>query len=59
MRETKGCRKCGNKTSFVYESRTKDGCVVRRRKCLKCGFKWTTIEVDYWDAMNKMSDESC
>jgi flagellar motility protein MotE (MotC chaperone) len=29
----------------VIDSREKDGKIKRRRKCLKCGSRWTTIEV--------------
>lgn len=39
------CSKCGGASS-VYDSRMRDtGVIVRRRRCLKCGEKWTTAEV--------------
>lgn len=39
------CPKCSGK-SEVSDSRPKDGTVRRRRKCLKCGHKYTSYEVD-------------
>ena len=45
----KFCSKC-KCDSHIYESRIKDGgYVIRRRKCQKCGHKWMTIEVPYWE----------
>ena len=42
----KRCSKCGSMNTTIYESRIRpDGYVRRRRSCLECGFKWTTIEV--------------
>ena len=32
----------------VYDSRTKGYLIRRRRKCLNCGFRWMTVEIDYW-----------
>ena len=43
--KVKVCSRCGA-DSEVTESRVKpDGTVRRRRQCVECGFKWTTIEV--------------
>ena len=44
----KFCPKC-NADSFIYDSRIKENKVIRRRKCEKCGHKWMTIEINYWD----------
>lgn len=42
----KFCPKCGGH-SRVYDVRTrKQGEVARMRKCLKCGERWGTIEVN-------------
>jgi transcriptional repressor NrdR len=40
------CPSCGNKSTKVYDSRnTKNGRAVRRRReCLKCSYRFTTLE---------------
>ncbi len=40
------CPSCGNKSTKVYDSRnTKNGRAIRRRReCLKCGYRFTTLE---------------
>lgn len=46
------CPRCGNEQTYIYDSRKgKDGTYYRRRKC-DCGFKWLTVEVDYYDYLN-------
>lgn len=37
------CPDCGNKTK-VIDSRTDGKCVLRRRKCVKCGLVFFTSE---------------
>ena len=40
------CGKCGG-SGYVYMTRGKEnGTVYRRRKCKRCGNKWTTVELD-------------
>lgn len=41
------CRRCGNAKSRVFDVRiTKNDLLERRRECLDCGFRWSTIEVE-------------
>jgi transcriptional regulator NrdR family protein len=50
----KYCKKCGG-DSYIYDSRPdSSGCVIRSRKCEKCGHKWRTIEVEYWNYKNML-----
>lgn len=54
------CPKCEFYESEVTDSRKSPFQVRRRRVCVKCGFKWTTYEVDaeiYRDAMMKKKVE--
>ena len=48
----KNCKRCGSAKSQVTEVRIHDALPIRRRKCLECGYKWKTVEVEYWDYMN-------
>lgn len=52
------CRKCGSEDVSVWDSRNKDGTKIRRRKCNKCNKRWMTIEVDYWEWMQKAGDHN-
>jgi transcriptional regulator NrdR family protein len=38
------CGKCGAR-SQVFDSRFRHSTTFRRRKCIKCGHRWTTKEV--------------
>lgn len=40
------CPKCGSDQVNVIDSRPKEGTVARRRKCLVCGYRYSTVEVD-------------
>lgn len=40
-----GCPICGHEESSVADSRPSDGYIRRRRKCLKCGGRYTTREM--------------
>ena len=57
MKNCKVCAKCGCNDTKVYESRSMyvediDAvCYIRRRRCKNCGFKWKTVEVEYWELM--------
>lgn len=48
--KVKWCRQCGHKDSIVSDVRSQEGGIVRRRKCPACGFRWSTIELDFWEA---------
>lgn len=42
---TMRCTKCGKPTTKVTNSRVqKDGLIRRRRECLSCGARFTTVE---------------
>jgi transcriptional regulator NrdR family protein len=52
------CPKCQSQQTIVYNSRPKDSTTWRRRKCLDCKHRWTTIEVtedvfDFIDQIDK------
>ncbi len=38
------CPTCGHPKSTVMDSREGPGELKRRRQCLECGFRWTTVE---------------
>jgi transcriptional regulator NrdR family protein len=45
MMDVAHCEKCGS-DSGVYDSRmSPKGFIRRMRKCVSCGFRWTTYEV--------------
>jgi transcriptional regulator NrdR family protein len=48
------CPVCGEKT-IVLDSRPREDCVRRRRKCTDCGYVFITIELDE-DMVKKMED---
>lgn len=52
------CKRCGQDHSTVTDSRKVKGHIVRRRTCVKCGFKWKTAEIDYW-TFEQMGEEQC
>ena len=39
------CPICSNKTRII-DSRKQDDCVIRRRECISCKSRFTTIEID-------------
>ena len=39
------CPKCNGKTEIV-DTRADDDAVKRRRQCLECGYRFSTIEID-------------
>lgn len=44
----KKCLRCGSTNSRIIDSRMMDdGSTYRRHKCKDCGFRWSTIEIDY------------
>lgn len=49
---------CDGETK-VTDSRPKVDSVNRRRKCLECGFRFKTVEVDadYFDFMKERKDD--
>lgn len=50
------CRRCGSLQTEVIDRRyrKKVDRVIRRRKCLECGYKWNTVEVyaDEWERLS-------
>ena len=46
------CPTCGGQTC-VYDSQALEDCVKRRRKCLSCGGRFSTVEIDM-DMYNAM-----
>lgn len=43
------CRECGSTQTAVKDSRKKEGGIWRIRECVRCGARWSTIEVDFWE----------
>jgi transcriptional repressor NrdR len=39
------CQKCKKGRTVVIDSRTSGNSIRRRRKCLKCGYRFSTLEV--------------
>ena len=48
------CPVCGEKT-IVLDSRPREDCVRRRRKCTDCGYVFVTLEMDE-DMVKKMEE---
>ena len=40
------CPMCGSDNITTADSRSDNDSVVRRKKCLECNHRWTTIEID-------------
>lgn len=40
------CPMCGCENLTTADSRPEEDCIIRRRKCLECNYRWTTIEID-------------
>lgn len=42
------CRKCGKDQDRVIDTRPRAGGLQtrRRRECLACGWRWTTVEIE-------------
>ncbi|WP_430254294.1 hypothetical protein [Neorhizobium sp. DAR64872/K0K18] len=38
------CPECGTNSSKVTDSREAPGAIRRRRECVRCGGRWSTIE---------------
>lgn len=53
------CPVCGAKT-IVTNTRSKTDSLERRRVCLKCGFKFRTVEVDkdYFERITRRKNEN-
>lgn len=47
MKATTGerCPSCGKTGSKIIDTRMKNGYRKRKRECLSCGARWSTIEV--------------
>lgn len=47
------CPKCTSLQSGVCDSRIReDNSIRRRRKCLKCHYRWTTLEISVQESVN-------
>ena len=46
------CPQCKTGSAWVMGSREKEGSVRRRRRCTKCGFRFTTSEISVDDLKN-------
>lgn len=40
------CCRCGFEKSHIINVRDTTGLIKRRRECPKCGFRWSTVEVE-------------
>lgn len=40
------CPMCGSDNITTVDSRSDDDNTVRRKKCIACNHRWTTIEID-------------
>lgn len=61
IREGHICPVCESSNSIVYDTTRPDMGTetykfrrIRRRKCKNCGFKWITIEINWWDVQEYM-----
>ena len=41
------CPYCGCSDTRIVDSRKREDSVFRRRKCIECGKRFNTIEIDY------------
>lgn len=39
------CPKCANTLASCIDSRQKNDTIYRRRKCMECGFRYSTMEI--------------
>jgi transcriptional repressor NrdR len=55
------CPKCQDEHPFVINSRHKTYGLRRRRECLVCGYRYSTVEidVDQYKLMKHTLDEVC
>lgn len=53
----KSCKRCGSLKSHVTEVRIHNALPTRRRTCTDCGFKWKTVEIDYFEYMIWMDEK--
>ena len=53
------CPVCEGKTT-VKDSRKEVDCINRRRECIKCGFRFNTVEVDadYFNFLQRKEDKN-
>ena len=52
------CPKCNEKTRTI-ETNTEDDSIVRRRECMSCFYRFSTIEIDmdFYKRMVKSDDK--
>ena len=40
------CPMCGSDNTVTVDSRSNSDNIIRRKKCLTCNHRWSTIEID-------------
>lgn len=55
------CPRCNSDTQKVIDSRHDGNVINRRRKCLKCGHKWSTMEAhrNTWENLKEAESHHC
>lgn len=53
------CPMCGCDNITTVDSRSDNDSVTRRKKCLECNYRWTTIEIDrdQWHSALQIKEE--
>jgi len=51
------CPRCWEETSTVIDVRNRNEVLQRRRKCTKCGYRWTTVEIDIFTYEQKIKGD--
>lgn len=52
------CPKCNGKTTVMESRKQRGGTIRRRRRCTKCGTRFTTLEM-IWEIDRKRTDIAC
>lgn len=53
------CPVCGSDNITTVDSRSAPDSIVRRKKCLVCNYRWSTIEIDkdQWHSALQIKEE--
>lgn len=53
------CPMCGSDNITTVDSRSDNDSVVRRKKCLSCNNRWSTIEIDkdQWNSALQIKEQ--
>ena len=43
------CSECSGESAVIDSRPSKTGIIRRRRQCLNCGYRWTTMEINEID----------